>query len=170
MDNMFACRKPLTSKNQNETFQSIITNSLGEECCFGTVKNIHENINEMIEVQKDLPEPVILDKSDVKQLFADSGISNERLDLFDKSYEHTMYENADIDEDELDNTSFIANNITNQRNIEIKMADVSIKVSPDKSHLVETRIIDGIPYITVQVDGVIKLNGVPVRPDAPEPE
>lgn len=170
MDNMFACHKPLTSKNQNETFQSIITNSLGDECCFETVKNIHENINEMIEVQKDMPEPVIFDKSDVKQLFADSGISNEKLELFDKNYEHTMYENTDVEENEIDKTSFVANNITNSRNLEIKMPDVSIKVSPDKSHLVETRIIDGIPYITVQVDGVIELNGVAVRPDAAETE
>ena len=58
MDNMFACNKPLTSKSQNTTFQAIIEQSLGEECDFETVKMIHDNINEMIEEQKELPEPV----------------------------------------------------------------------------------------------------------------
>lgn len=163
MDNMFACRKPLTFKSQNSTFQSIITDALGEECSFETVKNIHDNLNEMIEEQKEMPEPVVLDKEDVKQLFADSGISNEKLEAFDKNYEQAMYENTDVEEDEVDKTSFIANNITNTRNLEIKMTDVSIKVSPDKSHLVETRMIDGIPYVTIQIDGLVELNGVPVR-------
>lgn len=163
MDNMFACTKPLTCKNQNSTFQSIITNSLGEECDFETVKNIHDNLNEMIEEQKDLPDQVILEKNDVKKLFADSGISNEKLESFDKNYEHALYETTDVEEDEVEHTSFVANNITNSRNLEIKMADVSIKVSPDKSDLVETRMIDGVPYVTIMVDGLVELNGVPVR-------
>lgn len=165
MDTMFACEKPLTYKSQNNVFQSIIENSLGEECNFETVKTIHENINELIEQQKDLPDPVVLDQSDVRKIFADSGISNEKLEQFDKNYEHTMSEVGDLDEEEIKHTSFIANNITNPKNLEIKTADVSIKVSPDKSHLVKTKMIDGIPYVLVQISEHIELNGVPVRPD-----
>lgn len=165
MDTMFACEKPLTYKSQNNVFQSIIENSLGEECNFETVKTIHENINELIEQQKDLPDPVVLDQGDVRKIFADSGISNEKLEQFDKNYEHTMSEVGDLDEDEIKHTSFIATNITNPKNLEIKTADVSIKVSPDKSHLVKTKMIDGIPYVLVQISEHIELNGVPVKPD-----
>lgn len=170
MDNMFACNKPLTSKNQNSAFQAIIENSLGEECSFETVKTIHENLNEMIEEQKELPEPVVLDKNDVKHLFESSGISNEKLDAFDKNYERVLVKETNESSEDVPQTTFVASNITNPRSLEIKTPDVVVKVSPDKSHLVETRIIDGIPYLLVQINEQVELNGVIVRPDSSENE
>lgn len=170
MDNMFACNKPLTSKNQNSTFQSLIEHSLGEECSFETVKNIHENLNEMIEEQKELPEPVVLDKNDVKHLFETSGISNEKLESFDKNYERVLSAETNEHEESIPETKFVASNITNPRSLEIKTPDVVVKVNPDMSHLVETRLIDGIPYLLVQISDQVELNGVIVKPDINKPE
>lgn len=165
MDNMFACSKPLTSKNQNTTFQALIEHSLGEECNFETVKAIHENLNEMIEEQKELPEPVVLDRSDVKHLFKNSGISNEKLESFDKNYERVLFSEANENSEEIPETKFIASNITNPRSLEIKTPDIIVKVNPEMSHLVETRMIDGIPYLLVQISDQVELNGVIVKPD-----
>ncbi len=162
MDNMFACRRPLTSKEQNGVFQTIIEQSLGSECCFDTVKSIHDNLSEMIEEQKDLPEPVILDKNDVKGLLVKSGIKEENLSDFDENYERIFH----TDENETaSETNLSAANITNIRNLEVKTTDVVIKVKPERSDLIETRIIDGIPYILIQVNEHVELNGVIVKPD-----
>ena len=162
MDNMFACRRPLTSKEQNGVFQTIIEQSLGDDCSFETVKSIHENINEMIEEQKDLPEPVILDKNDVKGLLVKSGIKEENLNDFDEHYERIFH---DEDTETASETNLTAANITNPRNLEVKTTDVVIKVKPERSDLIETRIIDGIPYILIQVNEHVELNGVIVKPD-----
>lgn len=162
MDNMFACRRPLTSKEQSGVFQTIIEQSLGSECCFDTVKSIHDNLSEMIEEQKDLPEPVILDKNDVKGLLVKSGIKEENLSDFDENYERIFH----TDENEpASETNLSAANITNMRNLEVKTTDVVIKVKPERSDLIETRIIDGIPYILIQVNEHVELNGVIVKPD-----
>ena len=162
MDNMFACRRPLTSKEQNGAFQTIIEQSLGDDCSFETVKSIHENINEMIEEQKDLPEPVILDKNDVKGLLVKSGIKEENLNDFDEHYERIFHDEYTETASE---TNLTAANITNPRNLEVKTTDVVIKVKPERSDLIETRIIDGIPYILIQVNEHVELNGVIVKPD-----
>lgn len=162
MDNMFACRRPLTSKEQNGVFQTIIEQSLGDDCSFETVKSIHDNINEMIEEQKDLPEPVILDKNDVKGLLVKSGIKEENLNDFDENYERIFH---DEDTEITSETNLTAANITNPRNLEVKTTDVVIKVKPERSDLIETRIIDGIPYILIQVNEHVELNGVIVKPD-----
>lgn len=162
MDNMFACRRPLTSKEQNGVFQTIIEQSLGDDCSFETVKSIHENINEMIEEQKDLPEPVILDKNDVKGLLVKSGIKEENLNDFDEHYERIFHDEYTETASE---TNLTAANITNPRNLEVKTTDVVIKVKPERSDLIETRIIDGIPYILIQVNEHVELNGVIVKPD-----
>lgn len=168
MDNMFACTRPLTSKNQNTTFQSIIEHSLGEECSFEVVKNIHESINEMIEEQKELPDPVVLGKNDVKHIFESSGMSSDKLETFDRSFEHIIHNESDNPDSSDNDIKFVATNITNHRNLEIKTADVTVKVSPEQSHLVETRMIDGIPYLMIQINEHVELNGVPVRPDDPK--
>ncbi len=162
MDNMFACRRPLTSKEQSGVFQTIIEQSLGDDCSFETVKSIHENINEMIEEQKDLPDPVILDKNDVKGLLVKSGIKEENLNDFDEHYERIFH---DEDAKTTSETNLNATNITNPRNLEVKTTDVVIKVKPERSDLIETRIIDGVPYILIQVNEHVELNGVIVKPD-----
>jgi hypothetical protein len=46
--------------------------------------------------------------------------------------------------------------------VEIKTPDVVIKVDPQKSNLVETRIIDGKKYILIRADEGVEVSGVNV--------
>ena len=40
--------------------------------------------------------------------------------------------------------------------------DVVIKVNPDRTDLVETKLIDGIPYLVIQLSDSVEVNGIPV--------
>lgn len=66
LDHFLGCQAPLSAKSQKETFQSIIEETLDSSCDFSTVMTIQENLNTMIEERKDDPEPVVLDKHEVK--------------------------------------------------------------------------------------------------------
>ena len=131
LDHFLGCQAPLSAKSQKETFQSIIEETLDSACDFSTVMTIQENLNTMIEERKDDPEPVVLDKHEVKRLLASSGVPNEQLDEFDEKYESIADEKA----------SFVASNVASTRNYEIRTPDVIIKVSPEKAQLIETRMI-----------------------------
>ena len=131
LDHFLGCQAPLSAKSQKETFQSIIEETLDSACDFSTVMTIQENLNTMIEERKDDPEPVVLDKHEVKRLLASSGVPNEQLDEFDEKYESIADEKA----------SFVASNVASTRNYEIRTPDVIIKVSPEKAQLIETRTI-----------------------------
>ena len=48
-------------------------------------------------------------------------------------------------------------------NLLLRAADVTIKVDPDRSDLIQTRIINGIKYILVRVEEGVEVNGVPVQ-------
>lgn len=165
IDRMFATGYPMTSKGQNIAFQTIVEQSLGEECNFDTVKTIHDNLNEMIEEQKDFPEPVTLDRADVRNLLERSGINEDKLEIFDKKYEQIVSDESCSNNADSPDATFTASNITNNRNLEIKTSDVVIKVKPERSDLVETVMIDNIPYILIQVNEHVTLNGIKVRPD-----
>ena len=154
INNLLGCRIPLSAKTQKETFQTIIEETLDNTCDFETVMAIQENLNEMIEERKEDPEPLTLDKYEVKRLLADSGVENEKLEEFDDLY-------ASVVSDE--QAGFVASNVASTRSYEIRTPDVIIKVSPDKAQLIESKVIDGIPYLMIQATDQVEINGIAVK-------
>ena len=138
--------------NQKDTFRTLIEETLGDDCDYDTVKNIHENLNEMIEQNSENPEPLALDKAEVKYLLAKSGVEEEKLETFDEQYDSAAGEHSTL----------LASNIANLKKFEIKTPDVVIHVEPDKVELVETRIIDGRKCLVIPMEDV-EINGIRVR-------
>ena len=153
MDSLFGCDQPVSAQGQQEIFNTIVEDTLGENCDYDTVKNIHERLNEWVEEQKDEPEPLSLDKTEVKHLLAESGAPNENLDSFDTTFETTAGEQ----------TSLLATNVANTRKFQIKTPDVVVQVNPERTDLVETRLIDGRPCLVFAVDDLVEVNGFNVR-------
>jgi len=156
IDQLLGCRVPLSAGGQKETFQTLIQETLGEECEYEIVRSIHEKLNEIIEEhdEKEVPEPLTLDKSEVKNLFTESGIEEEKLQNFDTNYEKLTGEN----------TSLLAANITNTRAFEVKTPDVVIKVNPERADLVETKIVDGRRCLVIAINDQVEVNGIVVKP------
>lgn len=152
------CEVPLPAGNQKETFQTLVTEALGAECDYETVRNIHENLNEMIDHNKGNPEPVALDKTEVKNLLEKSGVKEERLENFEEHFEMAAGENATL----------LASNIAETRKFEVKTPDVIVKINPDKTELVETRMIDGKQCLVIQIDERLEVNGISVNPHTGE--
>lgn len=150
---LLGCPLPLSAGDQKETFQAIIEETLGDDCDIEIVKNIHDKLTEIAEEHKEEPEPLVLAKNEVKTILADSGVSNEKLEEFDRHYDETAGET----------TSLLASNVMNTRTFEVKTPDVVIKVSPDRTDLIETRNINGRECLVIALDGGVIVNGITVR-------
>lgn len=150
---VLGCNLPLSAGDQKETFQTIVEETLGDACDYEVVKNIHEKLNEMIEEKKDEPDPVVLDRAEVKRLLEYSGVEEEKLSSFEEKYE----EAAGTD------TCFVASNVANTRQFEIKTPEVVVKVSPDRMDLVETKVINGRKCLVISLDNSVEVNGITVR-------
>lgn len=157
---VLGCEVPMTAGGQKETFQTIVEETLGEDCKYEVVKNIHEKLNEMIEEKKDEPEPLVLDKAEVKRLLEYSGVEEEKLADFEQRYEMTAGEK----------TQFMATNVANTRQFEIKTPDVVIKVSPDRTDLVQTKTIDGRRCLVIELSNQVEVNGIQVRMSSEDDE
>jgi len=158
VDQLLGCPLPLSAGDQMETFHTLIEETLGEDCHMEIVKNIHDKLTEMAQEHKEEPEPLVLDKKEVKAILADSGVSNEKLEHFDRHYDDTAGETA----------SLLASNVMNTRTFEVKTPDVIIKVSPDRTDLIETRNINGRECLVIQLDGNVEVNGITVRASCQE--
>lgn len=160
VEQLLGCPLPLSAGGQKETFQTLIEETLGETCDMEVVKNIHDKLNEMVEQHKDEPEPLVLDKDEIKTVFASSGVSNEKLEEFDRHYDETAGET----------TSLMVNNVINARSFEVKTPDVVIKVKPERTNLLETRNINGRECLVIALEGNVEVNGITVRTTREEDE
>ena len=153
LTNMFGCtRIPLDADSQKETFNCLIADTLGTDCDYSVVKNIHEILNEKIEEFKDSPEPLELGKQDVRRLFEDSGVPDSRMEDFDQCY----------DEEVGEQTTFLATNIASSKKFNIETPDVVVKVNPEAADLVETRIIDGRQCLVIAINEHVEVNGISI--------
>lgn len=150
---LFGCSTPLSAGDQKETFNVMIEETLGEDCDYDAVRNIHEKLQELVEERKDESEPLVLDKAEVKQLLAGSGVDAEKFEELEERYEETAGAQ----------TEFLASNVLNSRKFEIKTPDVVIQVNPERLDLVETRIVDGRQCLVIPADDSVQVNGISVR-------
>ena len=153
IENVLGSRVPLTAGDQKTGFQAVISETLGEECNYEVVRNIHDNLNEMIEEAKESPDPLELSKPDVKRLLQQSGVSEEKMETFDQEFEDIMG----------DQKTVLATNIASTKTFQLETADVIVKVKPDRSDLVETREIDGRRCLVIPIDDHLEVNGIEIH-------
>lgn len=152
IDSLVGSEIPISSPNQKILFNSIIEETFTESCDYETIRNIHETINDIIEENKENPEPVRFSKEEVRKIFEEAGVEEANI----VSYEKAFVESAG------ENTVLQASNITETK-FNISTPDIVIKVNPARTDLIESRIIDGRQCLVIAVDDHIKVNGIDVK-------
>lgn len=160
VEGILGCSLPLSAGIQKETFQTIIEETLGEDCEYEVVKSIHENLAEMIEEHKEIPEPLTLDKKEVKNLLEKSGVEEEKLKDFDALYDAAAG----------DDTALFVSNVASTRSFEVKTPDVVVKVNPDRADLVNTMMVDGRRCLVIEINDQVEVNGINVSVAERAPE
>ena len=152
---------PKPAAQQKETFEALLTTSLGDECSMDVVQTVHEQLCQRIEMHKEakIPEPLLVTKEDVKDVLASCGVSQEHVAKFSVDYDEAFGFEADLH----------PKNIIDNKRFEVKTPDVIIKVDPARTDLIETRVIGGVKYIMICADENVEVNGVNIRIGDKEP-
>ena len=98
-------------------------------------------------------EPLKISGETVKDVLEYCGVSDERVQSFEDKYNTAFGEGAKLS----------PKNIINDKQFEVKMPDITIKVKPEQSHLIQTKIIDGVKYIMIRVEDNVEVNGVNIN-------
>ena len=144
IDAMFRTTPPMPADEQKETFQSVLCEALGEECSYEVVQTVHERVGEWIEQHKQNhePEPLTLGTREIEAVLQDCGVSKERVTEFSERFTEEFGEDAALP----------PANVIDRKRFEIRTPDVSIKVTPERSDLIEMRVINGSKYILISAD------------------
>ncbi len=154
---VFGAEAPLTAGDQKETFNMLVEDVLGENADVEVMKSIHESLTEIVQDNKENPEPLSIGKMEVKKIFEKSGAPEEAMEKFDTSYD-------DIAGDQ----EIMVSNVPGVKKFDIHTPDISISVKPDYVDLIEARVVDGRQCIVIAVDDRVEVNGVNVRTLIPQ--
>ncbi len=154
-DAVFSTVIPMPAEEQKETFRHLIAETAEQECSYEFVQSVHDHLAEMIEEHKNNknPEPLILGKKEVKRVLENCGASEEKIASFDEKYDTGFGERTELH----------PQNIIDPKQFEVKTPDVTIKVNPERSYMLETRVINGVKYIMIRAEEGVEVNGVSIN-------
>ena len=152
---VFHAPAPMPAAEQMETFQALLEDTLSDECRYQVVQSVHGQLREMIEEHKASKEeqPLLLSKGEVRSVLSSCGVAAPHVDAFEAQYDQAFGPEAGLSPRNLVDTS----------RMEVRTPDVTIKVNPERSDLVKTRVIDGARYILIRADDGVEVNGVNVH-------
>lgn len=155
VDALFNVKIPKPAYEQKESFKVMLAKSLDKECSMDVVQTVHEELRQCIELHKQSksPEPLLVSKEQVKTALKSCGVPEQNVAKFSVAFDETFGHEAEI----------YPKNVIDERRMEITMPDVSIKVNPERSDLIETRVIGGVKYILICADENVEVNGVPIH-------
>lgn len=151
-EEVLGCQLPLPAKSQKETFNNILEESLGLDCDYEVVKTIHENLNQMLAETSEEPEPLALAKEDMSHLLMKSGVEEKEIETFETRFDETVGEDQCL----------MAVNISSPKKFEVATPDVKVTVNPQRTDLVETKVINGVPYLMIEINDLVEVNGIQV--------
>lgn len=156
IESIFHTEIMMPAEEQKEAFRSLVAEAAETSCNYEFVQSVHGAITEMIDEHKSSkdPEPLLIGKNDVKRVLTACGATEEEMETFEEKFNSSFGERAEIP----------PQNIIDAKQFEVKTGHAVLKIEPEYSHIVDTRIIDGVKYIMVRADEV-EVNGIRIKFD-----
>ena len=152
---LFNDQPPQPAFQQKKSFEALLGTTLAEECSLEVVQSVHDTLRQSIDLHKEskVEEPLLISKEQVKTTLQSCGVSDTGISKFSVQFDEVFGFEAELH----------PKNIIDNKRFEIATPDVSIKVNPERSDLIETRIIGGVKYILICADESVEVNGVPIN-------
>ena len=130
------------------------TDALEDACSMEVVQSVHDYLRQRIQEHKESrdPEPLAVTAGEVSGVLRNCGVPEERVEAFQTACGQSFGEGA-----------LTPANLIDAKHFAVKTADATIQVDPERSYLVEARVIDGRRYLLVPADESVEVNGLGVR-------
>lgn len=157
VETLFGAKAQMPAAEQKQAFRNVVSDSTSESRNLEFVQSVHSMISDMITEHKESkdPEPLMLDKNDVKRVLTTCGAKDDEMESFDENFTNGFGEKIEI----------LPQNIIDPKQFELKNSYVSIKVDPKFSFMVDAKVVDGVKYIMIRADEGVEVNGIGIHFD-----
>lgn len=155
IENLFGVKAPKCAADQKKSFDAVLMTALEDRCSMEVVQSVHDNLHQSIQMHKEskVADPLLIGKEEISAALQECAIDEKARAKFNVAFDEAFGHDAQLH----------PKNLINNNKLEIKTPDVVIKVNPDRSDLVETRIIGGVKYILICADENVEVNGVNIH-------
>ncbi len=155
IEKLFHVTPPMPAAEQKEQFDIALSEALGEACSFEVIQGVQDQLCGMIAEHKEskIKEPLLVDRGTMRQVLATCGVGEQELQEFDEQYTQSF--GAD--------TQLSPTNLVNTKQMELQSDYIQIKVDAERTDLIQTRVINGVKYVMIQVEDGVLVNGVNIQ-------
>ena len=100
-----------------------------------------------------MEEPLTVTGQSVGQVLSACGVEPQQVEAFERQCDAAYGTGADLS----------PRNLVDPKQLEVRTPDVTIHVNPERSDLVETRMIEGTRYILIRANEGVEVNGVSIQ-------
>lgn len=141
----------VSADGEKDKFGKLLKDVLGEDADSKTVKDIFEGISEEMERHAEDPEPYKMCENELKKIFCNSGVPDEKMEMFEDAY----WEN-------IGNVPVMASNICDNKVVNIQVSEGKITINADFISNLEIKEVDGRKCMVLPVD-YVKVNGISTK-------
>lgn len=154
LDAIFHTEPPMSAGEQREAFQTALSEALEGVCSLEVVQAVHEQLSSRIEQHRESkdPEPLSVTAKEVGGILQGCGVGDEQVAAFCESCSQQFGEGAALS----------PANLIDSKRFEVKTPAATVSVEPERSYVVETRVIDGKKYLLIPADEGLEVNGFPI--------
>lgn len=158
LDAVFRIEPLLSASEQREAFENALSEALGEACSMDVIQALHERLGERIAQHKESrdPEPLALLAADLRAILLDCGVEESLADAFQARCDDAFGKDAALNPD----------NLIDPGRFLVRTAEATLSLDPESSYLMETRLLEGKPYILIPAGEDVEVNGLAVRLNA----
>ena len=155
VEKIFRSVIPKPATEQTEGIAAIINNTVAENCSIELIQAVQAQLIELTQDHKanKEDEPLTLSAKDMGTLLRFGGVNEESIQSFSEQFEEDFGATAEI----------TPANIIDIKKFEVKTPEVTVKVKPECSEMIQTRIIDGTKYLLIRADGDVEVNGIRIN-------
>ena len=154
---LFKLEPPEPAEAQKESFGELLSQSLEDACSLPLVQKVHEQLRQNIEAHKELKsdEPLVVSRQEVSDVLSTCGVEEAKLAKFNVEFDQHFGADAALS----------PANLIDAKKFQLKTPDVTIQVNPERTDLVQTRVIGGVKYLLICADDGVEVNGIQVDLD-----
>ncbi len=141
-----------TAQEQQQGFAKVMETAFPQGLPSQVVMKFHEHLSEFVNEGSQEEGVVLINKPQIKNLLAASGMKTEALQEFDRSYQEI-----------LEDQEVAAINLMEKGKVSLKAPSITIQVKDDAIEHLQAKEIDGKYCLVIEMDEGLRISGLPAH-------
>lgn len=151
VENVLGCTFVMSADSEKNSFRSILKNVVGDDLDYMLIKTVNEKLQEVVEENKDDTDKTVIDNAKLKDILAEVGVPEERVNMVQPVYEKICGE-----------APLTAANLIETKTV-LASPGITVNIKPSAADKVRTGVVDGRRCLLIDIDDpTIEINGLPV--------